>query len=74
MRPTLVDLMRHGEPVGGVRFRGNVTDDPLSNLGWSQMWDAVGDHHPWDQLISSPWLAAASLPLRWPPATGCRWP
>ena len=54
MRPTLVDLMRHGEPVGGVRFRGNGTDDPLSNLGWSQMWDAVGDQHPWDQVVSSP--------------------
>ncbi len=54
MRPTLVDLMRHGEPVGGVRFRGNGTDDPLSDLGWTQMWEAVGDHYPWDQVISSP--------------------
>lgn len=54
MQPILVDLMRHGEPVGGRRFRGNGTDDPLSDLGWSQMWEAVGDLHPWDQVISSP--------------------
>ena len=54
MQPTLVDLLRHGEPVGGVRFRGSGTDDPLSDLGWAQMWEAVKGHHPWDQVISSP--------------------
>lgn len=54
MRPTLVDLMRHGEPEGGVRFRGHGTDDPLSALGWAQMWYSVGDLSPWDQVISSP--------------------
>ena len=28
MRDTLVDLIRHGEPTGGRRYRGNGADDP----------------------------------------------
>ncbi|WP_240761651.1 histidine phosphatase family protein [Nitrosococcus wardiae] len=51
--PTLVDLIRHGEPVGGRRYRGHL-DDPLSEKGWSQMRAAVGEHCPWDRIISSP--------------------
>jgi probable phosphoglycerate mutase len=51
---TLVDLIRHGEPVGGRRYRGNGTDDPLSDLGWGQMWQAVGDARPWQQVVCSP--------------------
>jgi probable phosphoglycerate mutase len=51
---TLVDLIRHGEPIGGARYRGNGTDDPLSALGWSQMSEALGETAPWDQIISSP--------------------
>jgi len=50
---TTVDLLRHGEPQGGRRFRGQ-TDDPLSELGWRQMWAAVGDTAPWHQVVSSP--------------------
>jgi alpha-ribazole phosphatase len=50
---TTVDLLRHGEPQGGRRFRGQ-TDDPLSELGWRQMWEAVGDAAPWQQVVSSP--------------------
>jgi probable phosphoglycerate mutase len=53
---TLVDLIRHGEPVGGRRYRGNGTDDPLSNLGWKQMREALGNARPWDEIISSPML------------------
>ena len=49
---TTIDLIRHGEPVGGSRYRGQ-TDDPLSEKGWRQMRDAVGDAHPWDTIISS---------------------
>ncbi|MDA8128950.1 MAG: alpha-ribazole phosphatase family protein [Betaproteobacteria bacterium] len=48
-----VDLMRHGEPVGGRRYRGQV-DDPLSEKGWAQMRAAVGDAAPWDAVVSSP--------------------
>jgi len=50
---TLIDLIRHGEPVGGSRYRGQM-DDPLSATGWDQMRQAVGRHHPWQVIISSP--------------------
>lgn len=50
---TLLDLMRHGEPVGGRRYRGQV-DDPLSEKGWAQMHAAVGDAVPWTRIVSSP--------------------
>ena len=49
---TTVDLIRHGEPVGGRRYRGQ-TDDPLSEKGWAQMRSAVGDSPPWDVVVSS---------------------
>ncbi len=49
---TTLDLMRHGEPVGGRRYRGQ-TDDPLSEKGWAQMRAAVGNHCPWQVVISS---------------------
>ncbi|OZA46619.1 MAG: histidine phosphatase family protein [Hydrogenophilales bacterium 17-61-76] len=35
-----LDLMRHGEPVGGRKYRGQI-DDPLSEKGWAQMRAAV---------------------------------
>jgi alpha-ribazole phosphatase len=49
-----IDFLRHGEPEGGRRYRGHGVDDPLSNLGWQQMWAAVGQKRPWDVVISSP--------------------
>ncbi len=49
----LIDLLRHGEPVGGRRYRGQ-TDDPLSELGWRQMWQAVGSAPPWQHIVTSP--------------------
>jgi len=52
---TTVDLMRHGEPVGGRRYRGQI-DDPLSEKGWAQMHAAVGDTVPWTHIVSSPLL------------------
>ncbi len=52
-RITTVDLLRHGEPVGGRRYRGQ-TDDPLSEKGWSQMRAAVGDRRDWQAIVSSP--------------------
>jgi alpha-ribazole phosphatase len=54
MADTLVDFIRHGEPVGGRRYRGDGVDDPLSEKGWQQMWNAVCDHQPWQRVISSP--------------------
>jgi alpha-ribazole phosphatase/probable phosphoglycerate mutase len=50
---TVVDLLRHGEPVGGRRYRGWI-DDPLSDHGWAQMWHAVSGETPWDSVVSSP--------------------
>lgn len=51
---TIIDLIRHGEPVGGRKFRGNSVDDPLSEKGWAQMRDAIGEHCPWSYIVSSP--------------------
>jgi len=52
---TVLDLMRHGEPVGGRKYRGQI-DDPLSEKGWAQMQAAVGDAAPWTRIVSSPLL------------------
>lgn len=49
---TTIDLIRHGEPVGGRKYRGQI-DDPLSDKGWTQMREAVADHNPWHVIISS---------------------
>lgn len=50
---TTIDLIRHGEPVGGRKYRGQ-TDDPLSEKGWRQMRETVGEHKPWQHIVSSP--------------------
>ncbi len=50
---TLIDYIRHGQPVGGRKYRGQI-DDPLSDLGWDQMWTAVGHGTPWQQIVTSP--------------------
>ncbi len=50
---TVVDLLRHGEPEGGQKFRGTL-DDPLSQHGWEQMWTTVGNYNNWQAIISSP--------------------
>ena len=48
-----IDLLRHGEPVGGKRFRG-TTDDPLSEDGWQQMRTSLQGHSGWDVIVTSP--------------------
>ncbi|MFP4683391.1 MAG: histidine phosphatase family protein [Ectothiorhodospira sp.] len=77
-----LDLLRHGEPAGGLRYRGNGVDDPLTPKGLHQMWDAVGGRAhpggPWDRIISSPMqrcrsfaeelAACLNLPLTLEPA------
>ena len=50
--PTIVDLIRHGEPVGGSKYRGWV-DDPLSEKGWAQMRAAVEGRDGWTRIVSS---------------------
>ncbi len=49
---TCIDLIRHGEPLGGRRIRGQQ-DDPLSENGWAQMWASVERAQGWDVLVSS---------------------
>ena len=49
---TIIDLLRHGEPEGGSKYRGHV-DDPLSELGWPQMRAAVAGRSGWQQIVSS---------------------
>jgi broad specificity phosphatase PhoE len=51
---TVIDFIRHGEPMGGKRYRGHGIDDPLSELGWRQMWAALEGFRGWDRIISSP--------------------
>jgi broad specificity phosphatase PhoE len=51
---TFIDVIRHGEPVGGRRYRGYGVDDPLTEKGWSQMRDAVKNNPPWQHIVSSP--------------------
>ncbi|MBB3331462.1 alpha-ribazole phosphatase/probable phosphoglycerate mutase [Halomonas campaniensis] len=55
---TTLDLIRHGEPVGGRMLRG-TTDHPLSERGWQQMRRAtealmVNGEPPWDAVVTSP--------------------
>ena len=53
MTDRYVDLLRHGEAQGGIRFRGS-SDDPLSDFGWAQMSQAVADAPTWTRIVSSP--------------------
>lgn len=61
---TTVDLLRHGEPIGGRRFLGAV-DDPLSERGWAQMREVAGrragDRCAWDAVVSSPLIRCAAF-------------
>ena len=52
-RKITIDLLRHGEPLGGGRYRGQQ-DDALSEKGWQQMWQAVAGRSDWQQIITSP--------------------
>ena len=51
----LIDLLRHGEPEGGRRYRGCGVDDPLTDRGWAQMRAVFnGTKPPWTQIVTSP--------------------
>lgn len=54
MADVILDALRHGEPVGGRRYRGHGVDDPLSEKGWRQMWQAVENADPWNRIVTSP--------------------
>jgi alpha-ribazole phosphatase/probable phosphoglycerate mutase len=55
MTTTTIDLIRHGEPVGGRMYRGQ-TDHPLSERGWAQMRAATREPAAWEAIVSSPLL------------------
>jgi len=54
MPSTIVDLIRHGEPIGGRAIRGNGINDPLSELGWQQMRTTIAEYSKWNVVVSSP--------------------
>ena len=49
----IVYLLRHGTPVGGRMYRGNLFDDPLTEEGWNQMKSSVADLS-FDLIATSP--------------------
>lgn len=53
MQQTII-LMRHGEPIGGKRYRGDQIDDPLSPLGWQQMQAYTQELYDFSLVVSSP--------------------
>ena len=57
---TVIDLLRHGEPYGGKKYRGSL-DDPLSQEGWRQMRAAIQGHPSWDSIVSSPLQRCAAF-------------
>ena len=61
MNNTIVDLIRHGEPVGGSLYRGHTIDDPLSDKGWQQMQQAIAGYTQWQQIVSSPMVRCAAF-------------
>jgi alpha-ribazole phosphatase/probable phosphoglycerate mutase len=57
---TVIDLLRHGEPVGGRRYRGQ-RDDPLSETGWEQMRASVAGYRDWQVIVTSPLARCAAF-------------
>jgi len=49
-----IHLLRHGQACGGNYYRGS-TNDPLTELGWQQMRNAISQQQ-WDIVVSSPLL------------------
>ena len=58
---TRLDYLRHGQPIGGQRFRGNGIDDPLSGLGWRQMRETAAAIGSWQRVITSPMQRCAAF-------------
>ena len=57
---TTIDLIRHGMPEGGQRYRGWL-DDPLSDEGWQQMEQALEKRQPWDLIVTSSLIRCADF-------------
>ena len=61
--PTILDFLRHGEAQGGQYYRG-ITDDPLTEQGWRQMYSQCEGKH-WDVVITSPLRRCRSFASAW---------
>jgi alpha-ribazole phosphatase len=61
---TLIEFIRHGEPEGGSKYRGHGVDDPLTEHGWNQMWNGIGNANHWDIILSSPLARCADFARR----------
>jgi broad specificity phosphatase PhoE len=57
---TSLSLLRHGETVGAGRLCGQ-TDEALTEQGWRQMQQAVGEGIAWDRIVSSPLCRCADF-------------
>lgn len=56
-----IDLLRHGETVGGSRFYGR-TDIAISQQGMAHMWATTQKYSPyWDHIITSPLVRCAEF-------------
>ncbi|NCC95151.1 MAG: histidine phosphatase family protein [Opitutae bacterium] len=53
MADRLIDLLRHGETLGGACFRG-TRNDSLSATGWAQMNAVTSRDAVWTRVVSSP--------------------
>lgn len=51
----IIELLRHGEPIGGRLYRGHLVDDALSEKGWMQMQQST-ENKNWDLIATSPML------------------
>jgi len=69
LKPTFIDVMRHGEPEGkcpegGTILRGS-TDHALTPKGWAQARKRaemlLADGNQWDVIISSPLIRCAEF-------------
>lgn len=69
---TVIDLLRHGEPVGGRMYRGAI-DHPLSERGWAQMRAATARPEPWQHIVSSPLLRCSAFAAELAGRLGLDW-
>jgi len=72
MTSTCIDLLRHGEAVGGRCLRGARTDAPLTEAGWQALWQASGDSRPWAWIATSPLLRCHAFAQALAARTGAR--
>lgn len=68
-----IAILRHGEPVGGRRFRGSGADDPLSATGWRQMNASMSQTGVWGSVVTSPLRRARDFAEAFATRNGLPW-